>query len=167
MQRRLLVRTASFCSERSGHFDSFDQGLSFFLPNMTWLQPPGHVHAMVAASRLPLGLPVTVLAAASLDMESLSVSAQRSAAGDALVVRLVNSDSAARSPQTDVNVTFDRMCAACNGSYLTASPAEANPSWDPFRVSPRPLACKVVGGRSVQLSLSPSSFSVLQLSGCR
>jgi len=33
---RLLVRTASFCSERSGHFDEWDQGLSFFLPNMTW-----------------------------------------------------------------------------------------------------------------------------------
>ena len=36
---RLHFRTASFCNERSGHFDAFDQGISFFLPNMTWLQP--------------------------------------------------------------------------------------------------------------------------------
>ena len=31
---RLLLRTASFCSGRSGHFDAYDQGMSFFLPNM-------------------------------------------------------------------------------------------------------------------------------------
>ena len=29
---RLKFRTASFCNERSGHFDAFDQGISFFLP---------------------------------------------------------------------------------------------------------------------------------------
>jgi hypothetical protein len=32
--KRLKFRTASFCNERSGHFDAFDQGISFFLPNM-------------------------------------------------------------------------------------------------------------------------------------
>ncbi len=32
---RLRARTASFCAERSGHYDAFDQGISFFLPNMT------------------------------------------------------------------------------------------------------------------------------------
>ena len=36
--QRLKFRTASFCNERSGHFDAFDQGISFFLPNMTWIQ---------------------------------------------------------------------------------------------------------------------------------
>jgi len=46
--KNLYFRTASFCNERSGHFDGFDQGLSFFLPNATWLQPPGHVHSMIA-----------------------------------------------------------------------------------------------------------------------
>ena len=44
---RMKFRTASFCTERSGHFDAFDQGISFFLPNMTWLQPPGYVHKMI------------------------------------------------------------------------------------------------------------------------
>ena len=56
-QARLWARTASFCTERSGHFDDFDQGMSFFLPNMSWLQPPGHVHAMIAKSWLPIGVP--------------------------------------------------------------------------------------------------------------
>lgn len=31
----------------SGHYDNFDQGIAFFLPNMTWLQPPGYVHQML------------------------------------------------------------------------------------------------------------------------
>ena len=35
---RLYARTASFCSGSSSQFDSWDQGISFFLPNMTWLQ---------------------------------------------------------------------------------------------------------------------------------
>jgi hypothetical protein len=34
LQDRLRARTASFCMERSGHYDAFDQGISFFLPNM-------------------------------------------------------------------------------------------------------------------------------------
>lgn len=45
---RMVARTASFCNERSGFFDGFDQGLSFFLQNMTWLQPPGYVHKMTS-----------------------------------------------------------------------------------------------------------------------
>jgi len=47
---RIYARTASFCSGSSNNFDAWDQGLSFFLPNMTWLQPPGHVHAMIAST---------------------------------------------------------------------------------------------------------------------
>lgn len=60
LQQRILGRTASFCTERSGHFDAFDQGISFFLPNASWLQPPGHVHAMVNSTWQPQALNVTV-----------------------------------------------------------------------------------------------------------
>jgi hypothetical protein len=41
---RFHARTASFCTERSGHFDAFDQGIVFFLPNMTWGMPPFYTH---------------------------------------------------------------------------------------------------------------------------
>ena len=47
---RLYARTASFCTGSSSQYDSWDQAMSFFLPNATWLQPPGHVHAMVTAT---------------------------------------------------------------------------------------------------------------------
>ena len=43
---RTIARTASFCSERNGHDDGsqWHQGLSFWLPNMTWLGPAGQYH---------------------------------------------------------------------------------------------------------------------------
>lgn len=59
---RLLARTASFCFEHAPpHRDDggFTQGLATFLPNTTFLQPPGHVHAMLGASWLPHGLSAT------------------------------------------------------------------------------------------------------------
>jgi hypothetical protein len=42
---RIFARTASFCSGSVNQFDSWDQGMSFSLPNMTFLQPPGYVCA--------------------------------------------------------------------------------------------------------------------------
>jgi hypothetical protein len=36
---RLYARTASFCSGTSNNYDSWDQGISFFLPNM-WVRAP-------------------------------------------------------------------------------------------------------------------------------
>jgi hypothetical protein len=53
------ARTASFCTERSGHYDAFDQGLVFFLPNMTWGQPPFYVHSMIKNAFFENALTVT------------------------------------------------------------------------------------------------------------
>ena len=86
---RLVARTASFCNSAASNFDSFDQALSFFGGGATWLQPPGWVHAMNAATRADQALAV------SGDAGGLSVSAQRTRAGDRLFVRLVNAGAAA------------------------------------------------------------------------
>ena len=67
---RLHGRYASFCVERAPpHTDDlgFTQGLVSFLPNATWLQPPGHVHAMVRESWQPLAVPVRWAVASSPD----------------------------------------------------------------------------------------------------
>eukprot|EP00117_Sycon_ciliatum_P036358 scpid35682/ scgid27380/ len=52
---QLHARAASFCFERSGYQEGGlnDQGISFFLPNMTWLQPPGYVHALISSAWQP------------------------------------------------------------------------------------------------------------------
>jgi hypothetical protein len=81
---RLLARTASFCNGANSNWDGFDQSLSFFGGGSTWLQPPGWVHAMNAATRADQALEVTG------DAGGLSFSAQRTPTGDRLFVRLVN-----------------------------------------------------------------------------
>jgi alpha-L-arabinofuranosidase len=60
-EARMLARTASFCTGRAGHYDMFDQAISYFLPNMTFLQPPGHVHAMITKSWAPHVLNSTII----------------------------------------------------------------------------------------------------------
>ena len=57
LQERLLARTASFCGERSGHFDAFDQGISFFLPNSAWPPPPLFFPCAAQAPPQPLPSP--------------------------------------------------------------------------------------------------------------
>merc|ERR1711916_346175 len=83
--QRLKFRTASFCNERSGHYDNFDQGITFFLPNMTWIQPPGYVHQII--NQTFMGSAVNVQA--QLPTEA-SVSAQVSADGKEGVLRFTN-----------------------------------------------------------------------------
>ena len=85
---RLVARAASFCNGAASNFDGFDQAISFFGGGGTWLQPPGWVHAMNAATRADQALAVRG------DAGGLSVSAQRTQAGDRLFVRLVNAGAA-------------------------------------------------------------------------
>ena len=77
---RLHFRAASFCMGDSTDFDAWDQGISFFLPNMTWLQPPGYVHQMVARSWQPNALNCS-------GAKPTAFSAQLSADTKALVLR--------------------------------------------------------------------------------
>ena len=46
--KRIHFRTASFCQQRIGEMtgDPWDQGISSFLPNMTWLQPCAKAHPL-------------------------------------------------------------------------------------------------------------------------
>ena len=53
------VRTASFCFARSGYSGQFDQGIALYLPNMSWLQPPGYVHKMIHDTWEPGALTVS------------------------------------------------------------------------------------------------------------
>merc|ERR550514_1433840 len=85
---RLHFRTASFCNERSGHYDAFDQGISFFLPNMTWIQPPGYVHAIIASTWQPNGLEASPRVAYNSPNETVGASAQASDDGKTVVVRI-------------------------------------------------------------------------------
>merc|ERR1712130_596236 len=133
---RLLFRTASFCTERSGHYDAFDQGISFFLPNMTWLQPPGYVHQMISDTWQPLAVQ-TILdpATAPGPNSKYSISAAKAKNGSKCVVRYVNADA---HPQ---NVTFqvDGMSSA-SGLQISHYDLEgANPPGNPDAISPKKI----------------------------
>lgn len=89
LQPRLLGRSTSFCSERSGHFEHppWDQGHIYVLPNMTWLQPGAWVHAMIAQAWAAAMVPFELQGG---NATALSVAAQRSDDGARLVLQLVN-----------------------------------------------------------------------------
>ena len=63
-----------------------DQGISFFLANMTWLQPPGHVHTMIKDSWADITLGFTHAGGALPG--NLTFTAQQGDKG--LVLRAVN-----------------------------------------------------------------------------
>ena len=81
---RIYARTASFCTGSSNNFDQWDQGISFFLPNMTWLQPPGHTHVMIKDTWAEVSL------ASSFDGPAFPFVAQRTQDGRTLVLRAAN-----------------------------------------------------------------------------
>lgn len=68
------------------------QGLAFFLPNGTWLQPPGHVHAMISDSWQPLAVNFSLSSdcPTSLNVSAGDVAASASRAGSSVSVRIVN-----------------------------------------------------------------------------
>jgi alpha-L-arabinofuranosidase len=244
LQKRILGRTASFCTERSGHYDMFDQGVSFFLPNASWLQPPGHVHAMVHESWQPMALNVSVettglappewamykdkgytcsgaeyrgtaadanktaagcLAAAegmiaagvnyatypgngcfvcsvAGDVASklqtkpgqityvgkhinppMSVSAQQSADGGTVVVRIVNGAGSLASITLHVTPegASDAWYSAATAMQLQSDAlSDANPSWDVDKISPKAVKVEMTAGKAA-LTLPVFSYTVV------
>lgn len=152
---RVLFRTASFCSERSGHLDAYDQGITFFLPNMTWLQPPGHVHAMIARAWQPDGV-AAVLSGAGV--RGQSVTAAQSASGDALVVRYVNNQSAPvqlRLSAPGWGLPTEAVAWTLRAGDLGA----VNPPGEPDLISPTRAVVRI----DRALTIPAQSFTVLEI----
>jgi len=148
VENRLIGRAASFCAERSGHYDNFDQGLSFFLPNMTWLQPPGYVHQMITQTWKDQGLGVQWTNQAIDFVNSgrrsrrlrtaatpYAISAQKSADNTNLVVQVVNDVDSA----TEISITLTNFPSKTSVDVWTLSNTNlnaANPPSNPTLVSP-------------------------------
>ena len=146
---RLHFRTASFCTERSGHYDAFDQGISFFLPNMTWIQPPGYVHKMIAETWAVKGLKATVTGTGA------SASAQLSADGASVFVRFASTAAG--------SVTLTLGGKPVTGSIKATTIAaadldDANPPSDPTHISPQ--SSTVVVAADGLVSVPSNSFTV-------
>jgi alpha-L-arabinofuranosidase len=85
---RIWARTASFCSATAAQFDRADQGMSFFNQNSSWLQPPAHVHAMIAGTWAEQTLHVE--STGSTSCPNVSVAAQQRNSDGRLIIRAVN-----------------------------------------------------------------------------
>ena len=160
---RLKFRTASFCTERSGHFDGFDQGIAFFLPNQTWLQPPGHVHAMIKDHWLPMGVAATLAPPTPPGATALySASAAASYDASTVVLRYANSGVEAQA----LAVTIDGEAAPLPTTVVQISDPDllnANPAGDPDRISPKEIEPRALrAGRSDAALVVPGqSFTVM------
>jgi alpha-L-arabinofuranosidase len=163
--QRLKFRTASFCSERSGHLDDWDQGISMFLPNASWLQPPGYLHKMVTETMQPNGLEVVI--SKSWRAANLSASAQQSDDGKTLVVRLANVGTREVTLSLNVSGAARLGDAAAATMWLLASPSgdrlDANTPAEPTRVSPVRTTIRRGGG----LTLPAASAAVVVMGARR
>ena len=104
------------CAAPARYYDGGgnDQGLSFYLPNGTWLQPPGYVHKMVHDTWLPGALKVSILGS-----DSLSVSAQIAKDRSSLRLLVVNNQTVA----AEVSVAIKNWAAGGHANVTTLSAA--------------------------------------------
>lgn len=166
-QSRLQGRAASFCLERSGYNEGGlnDQGLIFFLPNGTFIQPPGLVHKMIADTWQPIAADVSLVGpgcasafpatgpddatrattgvnATSVEPVGAVVSAQVSADGSARSVRFVNRGDTAIALTLESGGVDEAVGRSWLVSTITGVPNATNTPSEPHAVKPtetRPL----------------------------
>ena len=153
---RLIGRTASFCAERSGHYDAFDQGISFFLPNMTWLQPPGYVHAMITATQQPNALPIAA--------GPYAASAQLSDDGKALTVQVVNDRATPGSIVIALSGGFAPTGAVTIWTLNSTDVEGGNTPAQPTLISPTQTSAPAWPAAGLALTLPGNSFTIVTAS---
>ena len=175
---RLHFRAASFCMASSNDFDNFDQGLSFFLPNASFLQPPGLVHMMIDQTWQPNALKVETSAGwnsggtqPGLHPPKSLFSAQTSADGNTLVLRYVNFHQSTHdvipqlAPATTIKVHLIGSMAAAefNATMWTlasADPERGNTPGQPTRVAPKKSLLPVLRNGTV-LNIPANAYVVV------
>jgi hypothetical protein len=156
---RLYARTASFCTGTGSQFDQWNQGISFFLPNMTWYQPPGYVHIMISATWAEQSV------FASYDSTNANImgfAAQLTADGKTMVLRVVT--GAALQP---VILTWTGGAAAgpsVTQWLLTGQPGQDNTPSNPTAISPQQSTIPIAAGAtSITATLQPNSFYIMSV----
>lgn len=153
---RLLGRAASFCMERAGYNSGGwnDQGLIFFLPNMTWFQPPAFVHRMIndawrphalAVNRSTPALPCGEYYAGYTPGPCVSVASQASDDGLSITVQLLNVQPFSTTIHLSFRGETSLVSSLVNASWLQsnntaavntpARPEGVLPSWRLLDVS--------------------------------
>jgi len=157
----LKGRGASFCMERSGFQEGGlnDQGLIFFLPNMTWGQPPLYVHQMIHEHWQPRAHTVNLEMAgvASAKTSKGIASAQSSDDGKSVVVRFVNVADAPLTLSLNTGGALDLSRKAATMCVLSADIAAVNTPSQPENVVPKQVAV----ADPTKVLVPPHSFVLL------
>jgi len=167
---RLHFRTTSFCMAAANDYDAWDQGISFFLPNGTWLQPPGYVHQMIDRTWQPNALQTDVPAGPWSN--NLVFSAQKSDDGKTVVLRYVNFNSTVQSsppvyPATSVTVHLKgklgdaAFTSATMWSISSMDSRAANTPGQPSLVSPVKTTLPSFGDGTV-LQIPANSYVIVE-----
>lgn len=159
---RIHVRTASFCTERSGHYDAFDQGITFFLPNMTWIQPAGYTHKMIHDTWQPNMLTVHDYTGNPTPTASAAVSSD----SKSLTLRLVNTGNTTmekvvviKGMEVQEQALVTELASPSQEAYAGYS---GNPPGQPNTISP--VTYKVhTDDSGVSLVMKPFSFVTVVL----
>eukprot|EP01050_Picozoa_sp_SAG11_P006240 SAG11_NODE_477_length_9118_cov_3.513582_2_plen_361_part_00 len=164
---RLHFRAESFCTGRSGHFDEFDQATSFYLPNMTWLQPPGFVHQMIADTWSTHGLKVTVNGTAQTGVNAnnatdgllgtVFASAQRSDDGKTVMIRVASVNASSIM----LSISGKPVVGTVRRTTISSSDPHAG-NWpsDPMAVSPQTNMLALAEADGGAVALPERSFTV-------
>lgn len=153
---RTIARTASFCSERNGHDDGsqWHQGLSFFLPNMTWLGPAGQLHALIAQTWAGGALNVTYNLKGPI-----TASAQKDQ-NNRVVVRLTNKDAAPATTKVVLNGFASKSTVKVT-TLRGASLDQTNTPAQPMAIAPV-VSTVTLGSGGGNVTLPPFSAVALE-----
>ena len=155
-------------THRNGRYDGWDQGISMFLPNMTWIQPPGYVHKMITETWADVTVQSTISNATTPFI------AQHDTVGNTLVLRIVNDDNVQsgltvhvkKSTRNDgSSVEFGKVTASYIGQLAAGTKtAEVNTPAQPTLYSPQPGQAAASNDGTVTVTLAPRSFTVVVVS---
>ena len=178
---RIHMRCSSFCMGQGDNSDEagFVQSIAEFLPNGTFLQPPGHVHAMVAKTWQPNGLATTLSGIDnSPDLwgsrwnKTVTASASASDDGKAVTIRLHSNSTAALTVQINLNSKRAQelsLDAADAVASMLAAPSlsSVNTPAAQDTVVPRPATVRSAAGGGLELAMPPHSFATLTVQRSR
>jgi hypothetical protein len=161
---RLRVTTSANCLQPDGENDNgWDQGLLFLNPWKVWLQPPGYVTQMYSVSHQPQQVWTRVEDANN----DLDVSAQTSANGKTLILKVVNSNGSA-TPVAINFAGFSPLNPIAVVKVLSASLDAANTAPHPMSVKPVQTNWQYQKiNQTVNYTFAPESVTTMVFEGKR
>jgi hypothetical protein len=138
--------------------NGWDQGLLFFNPSRTWLQPPGYVTQMISRNYLPQAVKCAVQGGGPLD-----VVARRSEDGKTLALQVVNATDQAAAADIHLN-GFTPQKPAAKVTELSGPMNAVNTADQPNAVTPKSIDWQFkLSAGAASYTFPPRSLTIIRL----